>query len=194
MKLGSEPDVRVRIGYDGASHRTAQGARVSATLENTIDNDDYAVFIVDTRIVVLVWKQPPSLAGVTDCRRLFQQVRTKRPGDKFGYLAIVESRAGTNMPADVRDALTLLLREYQGAIAASAIVFEGTGFRASIVRSVVSAINLATRLEFSSTVESDLTVGASWLMDRVKGSKLTATSLVAAVNGFRRRWNPGLTG
>jgi hypothetical protein len=154
-------------------------------MENAVETAGFALFTIE-HCVVLIWKQPPVLAGIEECKRIFQLVRTRRPKEKFSYLAVVESRAGTNMPAEVREALSALLREYQSAIAGSAIVFEGTGFRASIVRSVVAAINLASRLEFASTVESDLGTAARWLVDRAKGA-LTSGDLIEVVRAFRSR-------
>lgn len=154
-------------------------------MENVIETAAFALFTVE-HCVVLVWKQPPVVAGIDECRRVFELMRTRRPKDKFAYLAIVESRAGTNMPADVREALSKMLHEFQHAISGSAIVFEGTGFRASIVRSVVAAINLASRLAFSSTVESDLATAARWIVER-GGTQVGAHELVDVVRGFRSR-------
>ena len=159
-------------------------------LENLVETDGFAVFSVDG-CAVLVWKQPPVVAGVDENRRLFQLLRTRRPQDKLSYLVVAETGVGVNMPSDVRTALQTMLRDYQDAIFGSAIVFEGTGFRAAIVRSVVAAINLASRLEFPSTVQSDLASAARWLVDN-GGLRMSAADLVEVVRAFRAR--PGYPG
>jgi hypothetical protein len=166
--------------------------RTTMPPENLIDRDAYAVFSLE-RHVVLIWKKPPTLAGVLDCRRVFEVMRT-RSNARFGYLAIVEPRAGTNMPTEVRMALSMLVKEYQHSIAAAAIVFEETGFGASIVRSVVSAINLATRIEYPSKVDSSVGRAAAWLTLQPRlGKSVSAVALTSSVNAFRSRWNPSAT-
>jgi hypothetical protein len=154
-------------------------------MENLVETDSFAVFSVD-ECVVLVWKQPPIMAAVDENRRLFQQLRTRHPQDKLSYLVVAETGVGIQMPSDVRAALAAMLREYQKAIVGSAIVFEGTGFRASIVRSVVAAINIASRLEFPSSVQSDLASAARWLVEK-GGLRMSAADLVDAVRAFRAR-------
>jgi hypothetical protein len=154
-------------------------------MENLVETESFAVFSVD-ECVVLVWKQPPIMAAVDENRRLFQRLRTRHPQDKLSYLVVAETGVGIQMASDVRAAVAAMLREYQKAIVGSAIVFEATGFRASIVRSVVAAINLASRLEFPSSVQSDLASAARWLVEK-GGLRMSAADLVEAVRAFRSR-------
>ena len=165
--------------------RAYDGQRMPPRLENLVETDGFAVFSVD-QCVVLVWKQSPGMAGIDENRRLFQQLRTRHPQDKLTYLVVAEAGVGTQMQSDVRAAVAAMLRDHQDAIAGSAIVFEGTGFRASIVRSVVAAINLASRLDFPSSVHSDLASAAAWLAER-GGLRMSAADLVEVVRVFRAR-------
>jgi hypothetical protein len=159
------------------------------TVEHVTDTETHAVLSIDGTAVA-IWKQPPVMAAVDDLRRLFALLRGSDGAGRFGYLALIEARAGVNVRTDVRDALAGALREYQAAISASVIVFEGTGFRASIVRSVVDAIFTSAPLAFPSTVESDLSAGARWLVERLGShATLTPAQLANAVNELRRRWN-----
>jgi hypothetical protein len=167
---------------------TGSAVEPALQLQDVIDREGYAVFSVD-HFVALVWKQPPAMRGVEDCRMVFEIMESRRKS-KFGYLAIVEPDAGSNMPSDVRAALSSMLKQHQRSIAASLIVFEGTGFGASIVRSVVSAINLATRIEFPAKVESNLFRGNVWLTQQMRiTSQVSAGGLTSSVNLFRSRWN-----
>src|SRR5258708_6648856 len=104
---------------------------VSIPLGDVVDKDDHCIFSLD-RYLVLIWKSPPTMKGVDDCRRGFQLMNDRRVA-RLGYLAIVEPKAGSSMPGEVRTALAAMLKQHQKAIVASAIVFEGTGFGASIV-------------------------------------------------------------
>jgi hypothetical protein len=163
-----------------------ESSLMAVRLENLVETPEYAVFST-ARNAVVIWKQPPVPEGIDACKRLFTLL-ARRSKEKFAYLAIVESRAGINMPTEVRETLTAMLREYQQSIAASAIVFEEAGFRASIVRSVVSAISIATRLDFPSTVESQVVNAAYWLAEHVeKDARINAVELIEAVRQFRSR-------
>jgi hypothetical protein len=161
-----------------------------APVENLVETDGFAVFTVD-QCVVLVWKQPPVMAAVDENRRLFELLRARHPEQLLSYLVVAETGVGTQMRAEVRAAVAAMLRDHQKAIAGSVIVFEGTGFRAAIVRSVVAAINLVSRLEFPSSVQSDLASAARWLAE--KGAlRMSAAELVEVVRAFRAR--PGYLG
>jgi hypothetical protein len=160
-------------------------------LVDVVDLEAFSVFSVD-RYVALIWKHPPTMGGVEHCQMVFEKMEGRSP-EKFGYLAIVEPKAGSNMPGDVRTKLSAMLKQHQRHIAASLIVFEGTGFGASIVRSVVSAINLATRIEFPAKVESSLYPGTMWLTQYLRNtSSVSAGALTSVVNDFRRRWRPSV--
>lgn len=157
-----------------------------ARFENLEETAAFAVFSVE-HTAVLIWKEPPVPEGVDACKRLFALLRARRPKERFGYFTIVESRAGSNMPAPVRDALSAMLRDFQHSIAGAAIVFEGTGFRAAIVRSVVAAINLASRLDFTASVEANVQAGATFLADKQRATQLSAQQLVDSLREFRAR-------
>lgn len=146
------------------------------------ETETYTVFKYDA-FAILVWKQAPNLEGVSRLGELFRLVRKSLNGQKFGYLAIVEEVAGRNMDAEVRKALSMTHKEFEANIAGAAIVFEGTGFRASIVRSVVSAIDFASRMAFPSKVESNVLSGATWLRQRV--GSVPAQTLASVVNRVR---------
>lgn len=143
----------------------------------------FTVAIVE-EAVVLVWKQPPNLAGIEQCTSVFRSLRAQKK--RFAMFVVVDERAGLEMPKEVRAALGELLKEYQKDLLASVVVFEGSGFRASIVRSVVATIALVNRLEFPSTVEAKTLDGATWLIKHC-GDKtaLTAPGMVTALQTMR---------
>ena len=151
-------------------------------VEKSYETEGHVAFIVD-RVVVLIWRRPPELLGVEHCSKLFRQM------DRFGYLAVVQPNAGTQMPAQVRTDLSALLRSHEKKILGSAIAFEGRGFGAAIVRSVVSAIQLALQPPYPVKVTSDVLSAAQWLTDsmRIRGvTSIDAPTLIASVNQWVR--------
>lgn len=150
-----------------------------------LETDAFGVFAVE-QIVVLNWKQAPQLGGVLASRALFEQQRTRRC--RFGYYVVVEAAVGASMSVHVRDALAALLKEYAQEIIASVIVFEGTGFMAAIVRSIVAAIHVAARSPYPLKVTDDLVEGAAWLTSALRLQRATPiepTPLLAAVRAHR---------
>jgi hypothetical protein len=128
--------------------------------------------------------QPPTLAGIADCRRVFKHLCTRSA--PFGFFTVIDPAAGTSMSAEARTALAAVLREYENNITAATIVLEATGFTASIVRSVVSAIHFALRPKYAFKIHTDTWTAAQWLQPRLASdSRLSAAALVDAIH--RRR-------
>jgi hypothetical protein len=150
--------------------------------DRSFETEGHVTFIVD-RVVVLVWKKPPELPGVEHCGSLFRAM------DRFGYLVVVQPNAGTQMPGPVRTELSAMLRAHEKRIIGSAIAFEGKGFGAAIVRSVVSAIQLALQPPYPVKVTSDVLSAAQWLTDtmRMRGvAGIDAPTLISSVNKWTR--------
>jgi hypothetical protein len=136
------------------------------------------------QIAVLVWVRPPSVAGVRECRRVFCQLA--KTSDKFGFITVVEADAIAHVPAPVRSELRELLKDYQAKIGAAAVVFEGTGFAAAIVRSVVSAIDFVLHPTYASKIHTDLATAARWMSEYVSGLPLrNVPALVETINQRR---------
>jgi hypothetical protein len=146
-------------------------------VEKSFESEGHSTFIVD-RVVVLIWKKPPELLGIEHCGKLFRQL------DRFGYLVVVQPHAGTQMPGAVRTEISALLRTHEKKVLGSAIAFEGKGFGAAIVRSVVSTIQLALQPPYPVKVTSDVLTAAQWLTDTMRIGGITsidAQTLIAAV-------------
>ena len=83
--------------------------------------------------------------------------------DTFGYLSVLEATGSLTMAPDLRESVDAYVRRYSTRFTGAAIVFEAPGFQATVVRSVVTAINLASRASHPSKVFDDLRTGCSWL-------------------------------
>ncbi|HZS41646.1 MAG TPA: hypothetical protein VFF06_32675 [Polyangia bacterium] len=157
--------------------------------QNLVEAGDHVVFTMES-FVVLFWKAMPTLEGVERCNQAFHAMRLARPKSKIGFLTVIEPESGrTNPGADFRKALSNVLKEHERAIGASVIVFEGSGFRATIVRSIVTGVSLAQRLAFPHSVVSELEPGTRWLIDRLGDhTRLQTAELVSALTRLRARW------
>lgn len=87
--------------------------------------------------------------------------------EKFGWVTIIEPEADLSLQPDVRSGFNALVKRYSSRVAGAAIVFERAGFHATAVRSLVTAINVASRATHPNRVFSDVREAASWV------SKLT---------------------
>jgi hypothetical protein len=105
--------------------------------------------------------------------------------DTFSFLAVLESSAKLTMAPDLRESVDAYVRRYSTRFTGAAIVFEGAGFQATVVRSVVTAINLASRASHPTKVFDDLRAGCSWL-GRATPGEPTAARLFELATQLRK--------
>jgi hypothetical protein len=111
-------------------------------------------------------------------------------GGALSLFGVVEGAAA--LPSsEVRDGLADLLRDLgeKGGVA-SALTFEGRGFRASAVRSLTTGVALVARQRFPHRIFSTVPEAASWLVSTISASGPTtidASDIVAAIAALRRR-------
>lgn len=84
---------------------------------------------------------------------------------KVGYLNLLAPTSSSMMERHVRRIIDETVRQHTDRYGAAAIVFEGQGFAATFVRSIVTAINLATKAQHPNRVFSDLEPALSWLQE-----------------------------
>lgn len=136
------------------------------------------------RIAVLIWHTEATLEGAEAIERIFGKLRGQNFAEGLGFLTIIESKADIRAPAAARQAVAQILRDYGGDIRAAAIVYEADGFKATIVRSAITAINLASRSRFPNRVFSNTRQALDWLVDELKDPTLLA-QLHASVHQLR---------
>jgi hypothetical protein len=155
---------------------------MTARIESLVDTPGYKLFVIEFAIVALGQRRT-SLADVEHMHQAFEKLRLRRPRDRFGYLVVLEKAAGISMSADIRAALTRVMHEFQGMLHARAVVFEVSGFAASIVRSIAAALSVAARHECPTIVVASVPEGVRWLAS--KGMPAVSSDLVQIVQDAR---------
>lgn len=102
-------------------------------------------------------------------------------------ISIVERRAGPGTTAEARVAVAELVRKYDTSISGSAVVCDGSGFRATAVRSVVTAINMASRASHPSKVFASCEPAFEWLQGTRPDRDLDVELLGQAAAALRAR-------
>jgi hypothetical protein len=151
----------------------------------------HALCTVD-RIVVLIWKEAPAVAGIDKAYALLHTVQSRRPGEKLGFLMLIEPAATalTTIPDDVREALSAMLRDFERQLVGAAVVVDADGIRGSLIRTFISTMNLSNRFEFPSYTERRLDAAARWLIGRDAGLRVAPNELADAIHRVRARWAP----
>jgi hypothetical protein len=113
------------------------------------------------RCVGVVWKRETTLEGVEALATAYREQATRYPSGVY-LLTIIEH--GAPMPStEEREAVAVFLRSGAGRTRMSAVVSEGTGFRAAAVRSVVTGLAMLVRLPYPHEVFGSLDQAAKWL-------------------------------
>src|SRR5687767_13586429 len=94
---------------------------------------DGAVLARVRKMTVCIMRLPPTVSVISLLRRETMKLRAEDPE---GWLAfsIVETAAIANVPADVREATTSLMRDYAATV--SVTVIEGSTFKAVAARAI----------------------------------------------------------
>lgn len=120
-------------------------------------------------VVVLHWTGTPSMDALAHLNIAFSNAGDGNIDGKIGFLTIMEEETlDQATPNDVRVGMSDLLQRYHDSICATSIVFEGAGLKAFIVRGMISAINLMSRSTFPSSVQSNVTIAAEWLVSHMQ--------------------------
>lgn len=106
---------------------------------------------------------------------------------KLSTLAIVERKSGPNTLPEARDGITEIVRRHAHCITGAAVVCEGTGFRATAIRSVVTAIHMASRSSHSSKVFAAAEAAVEWLAGTRTDGAIDVKLLLEATGVLRAR-------
>jgi hypothetical protein len=138
-------------------------------------------------VFMVIWRHETSMAGAEALRRECLAFAETRPKG-IALLTIIEERAPMP-PSDSRACIAGFLRDASEVIRASGVVFEGSGFRAAAVRSIVISLTMLAGQKYPHKVFANLVETAGFL-EREAGSSLaipfTARSLDDDVNAIRR--------
>lgn len=137
-------------------------------------------------VVALLCRAGITLAAVHALSQAFDRA-TEDPRRRIGLLVVLAPDIDVRLPTGVREAMARLVNQHQHAIAATAVAFEGRGFKATIVRSVVTAIAIMSSIRFPYKVEDGAERGIAWLVAQLGPDVATATErqLYALIQGWR---------
>lgn len=106
---------------------------------------------------------------------------------KLSSISFADRKNGPNTASAVRDGITELVRKHSNAITGAAVVCEGTGFRATAIRSIVTAIHMASRSSHSSKVFSASEAAIEWLASTRNDGALDVALLLEASSVLRAK-------
>jgi hypothetical protein len=126
-----------------------------------------------------------TLAGVEAIGRGLAKLTQGK--QKACSISFVERTTGPGTASDARQAITEIARKYESSLSSAAIVCGGTGFRATAVRSVVTAIHMASRATYPTKVFSTDSPAFEWLQGTRPNADLDLTLLTEATTALRAR-------
>jgi hypothetical protein len=111
-------------------------------------------------VVICVWRKGTTGVGVAALHSAYDAHAKEHPEGVF-LMTIVERHAETPSQA-IRAALARFLEKGAGRTTLSAVVQEGTGFRAAFVRSIVTGLALMAKLPYPHKVFGSVTEATMW--------------------------------
>lgn len=118
-------------------------------------------------LIVLTWLGVPEVEGVKALEATFERLVVGQ-SRKVGFATVVHPEAlNGKVPAEVRTTVASLLRRYSHRIAATVVIYENRGIKASIVRTIIMTINLLSRTTFPSEVHAHMGPAITWLVATV---------------------------
>jgi hypothetical protein len=141
----------------------------------------YIIALAGPYVIQILLQQ--TLTSVSVLRRAIADLCTRN--DKIGFVAIFEPDAKLAFATDVRESVNALVRRYSPRFSGAALIYEKHGFHATAIRSVVTAINIASRAQHPNRVFSDLREGVSWV-SRLTAAEPTPAGLVYIVQTLRQ--------
>ncbi len=115
-------------------------------------------------VFVVVWTNHTTLEGVAASRDGLGQLAVHNPA--LGFLNIVDIKAPPPS-AKVRSAMAAVLDDFAEHLSASAVVVEGEGIRAALVRSVVIGLTMLAKQPFPHQAFATSSAACKWLSEHL---------------------------
>lgn len=139
------------------------------------------------QVFTVIWRRETTMEGAESLRSECRQFAERHPRG-IALLTIVES--GAPLPSSgPRKAIAEFLGEASSFIKCSAVIFEGSGFRAAAVRSVVTGLTLMARQKYPHKV-CDLDEGVrmfAGILPQATGVGINEAELKSTLAELRRR-------
>jgi hypothetical protein len=157
---------------------------------NVLDKDDNYVLASWQQIFAVVWRRDTTLEGAEALQRECVKFAMRHPRG-IGLLTIVSDKAPMP-PSPARQAVASFLAHGSTYIKCSAVLMEGTGFRAAAVRSVVTGLTMLAKQAYPHRVCSlpDAVTMLSSTLPSASGQAVDPAALRAAIDELRQRALP----
>lgn len=116
------------------------------------------------RALVVLWQGETRLQAVRELATLLANQAAE--SGSVGLLQVIGDHA-ISPDGAARAALAEMLKANENRIVASAVAFEGVGFRASMIRSIVIGISMLSRPKCPHTVFASANDGIAWLSEQL---------------------------
>lgn len=138
-------------------------------------------------VIVLVWKGIPVMQGVDALRTSFAEAKQQLTRESLALVTVFEAAAIKKTPeAAVREGVAKVLADFEDVIGGGVIVFEGGGIKATVIRTLITAINLREKVNFPHRVVGSVGDGCNWLSDALgEELRLSPDELLGFVNRVR---------
>lgn len=135
---------------------------------------------------VLLWSWRAAATPITCQRMRVQLVSLARANPQgAGAITVIGTEVGIP-PDEIRKLMVKARRDAaQYDMRGGAIVYEGDGFRGSVVRGVVTSLMLLATDIYPQSVHGDIPSAVAWLVKRMKEAAPPANELTAAVKQVR---------
>lgn len=137
-------------------------------------------------VFVVIFHHDTTVGGATTLRNRYATFAAQHAAGA-GLLTIVEP--GAPMPnSEAREALAKFMTENSDSILVSGVAYEGSGFRAAAVRSVVTGLTMLARQPFPHKVFATIDDASEWMITKMRGGGLVASEvreLIEAVSAAR---------
>lgn len=131
---------------------------------------------------VVVYLNPTlTMHGVAAVDRAFQEL--SQPDVWITYFSVVEPNHD-EPDGSARDAMARVVARHTKHISGAAVVYRGTGFRATVVRSIITAVHWASRATHPLGVFEDVNTAMTWLKKRPHNEALDMTAVENVVRSM----------
>ncbi len=107
--------------------------------------------------------------------------------EKMCTLSVIERKLGSSIDAEGRRGVADISRKYTSQISGTAVVCEGSGFRATAIRSIVTAVRMASRASHPSQVFAGTEPALAWLASTQPAGAFNLPSITHSVATLRAR-------
>lgn len=144
--------------------------------------DDKLVMASFGHVCVALWNCKPTLSLFEEQRSALAACARRHPRQTL-FLCVVS--VNSDPPdAPVREASSKMVRDHAQDLLGCACVIEGSGFRAAVVRSVLTGMNLLVRAQVPSAFFQDTSGAVEWLSSRAEHSLV---GLAEQLDALRRQ-------